>query len=248
MPEKAPRPRFDPCGARRIVGAAAGPDLAVSLPQIARNLTVADLAVEQADVPNQKGPAGIEERGPTPPPRRRCTLLRHLITLVLVVSAGPAVLGAQDAYPRREGDPTVVAGIDAQTRILYDSTEKWAFAFTRANLADEPGAYGTEIQAGLRGGVPVRIIAGGWTSRGRFGAEYYLVNRRLVFVYESSEHFRESAGSGWRNFKGNEGWERRIYLVEGRVAYVETTGEGATELSAQQLESRVTRILEALRR
>jgi hypothetical protein len=156
------------------------------------------------------------------------------------------VLWGQDRTPTRDGDSTVVAGIEAQTRILYDSTEKWVFAFTQANLSSEPEAWGTEVQAGLRRGVPSRILAVTWTPRGKVGAEYYRVGGELVFVYESMEHFRELAGSGWRNFKGLAGWERRTYLVRGRVAYVETLGDGAPPISAQRLHANLNRILAAL--
>jgi hypothetical protein len=173
--------------------------------------------------------------------------MKRLVSALLgLTTAGFTPLWGQTGSTTREGDSTVVAGVDAQTRILHDSTERWAFTFTRANLSSEPGAFGTEVQAGLRKGVPVRIITGGWTPRGKFGAEYYRVGGELVFVYESTELFRELAGPGWRNFKGLAGWERRTYLVAGRVAYVETTGDGAPPVSAERLHANLNRILAAL--
>jgi hypothetical protein len=123
---------------------------------------------------------------------------------------------------------------------------KWVFAFTRENLLNEPNAYGTEVQAGLRNGIPDRLIAGGWTPNGKFGAEYYLVNGRVVFVYESRERFRELSQPGWRNFRGNSAWERRIYLTNGRIAYVETTGFGAPDPSAKEIEAIVARLLKSI--
>jgi hypothetical protein len=173
--------------------------------------------------------------------------MKRLASAVLGLSTvGLTSLWGQSATTTREGDSTVVAGIDAQTRIIYDSTERWVFAFTRANLSSEPGAFGTEVQAGFRQGVPVRIIAGGWTPQGKFGAEYYRVGGELVFVYESTERFGELAGPGWRNFKGLAGWERRTYLVAGRVAYAETTGDGAPPVSAERLHASLNRLLAAL--
>lgn len=167
-------------------------------------------------------------------------------TLLVLFTAGATRTWGQSGPVKRAGDSTVVAAIEARTRVVYDSTEKWVFAFTQANVIGEPGAYGTEIQTGLRQGVPVRIIAGGWTPQGKFGAEYYRVGGELIFVYESTERFRELAGPGWRNFKGLAGWERRTYLVGGRVAYVETTGEGAPPASAERLHANLNRILAAL--
>jgi hypothetical protein len=165
---------------------------------------------------------------------------------LLVTGVSASSLG-QEAPIERVGDSTVVARIDAQTRILYDSTERWVFALTRGNVLREPGAYGTEVQAGFRAGEPVRIIAGGWTRNGKFGVEFYRVGGELVFTYESAERFREAGGKGWRNFKGNVAWERRTYLVNGRIAYAATTGEGAPPLSADRLRGNLERVLGLLK-
>ncbi len=172
---------------------------------------------------------------------------RMISTLLVLVTTGLTLMWGQVA-PTRAGDSTVVAAIDARTRVIYDSTERWVFALTQANLLGEPGAYGTEVQAGFRQGVPVRIIAGGWSPQGKYAAEYYRSGAELIFVYETAERFTEIARPGWRNFKGLAGWERRIYLVDGRIAYVETKGDRVPPASAAGLQANLTRLLGVLSR
>ena len=153
---------------------------------------------------------------------------------------------AQADTLHRQGDPSVVTAIEAETRRVYDSTTSWVFVFTRENLLGTAGAYGTEIQAGQRDGEVVRIIAGSWFPSGKVGVEFYRVHGKLVFTYESEERFAEVGGAGWKNFKGHAGWERRTYLVNGEVSYVETLGAGAPPVSAARLERALRRVLGAV--
>lgn len=171
-------------------------------------------------------------------------MTRHLVFLALI--ALPTHLAAQET--RTEGDSTVKAAIDAQAQMVYDSAKGWNWAFTRANLLSVRGAHGTEMQAAHWNGEPVRLIAGGWDAEGKFGAEYYRVDGKLVFVYQSGERFQETARPGWRNFKGLSGWERRVYLVNGTIAYVETTGSGAPPVTADLLHDNVAKLLAVLKR
>jgi hypothetical protein len=149
--------------------------------------------------------------------------MRQWVMVAIGLAGGASLAGAQ-AAESYEGDSAAVARIDAQTRAVYDQVQSWRFLLTSKNLTQEPGAVGTEIQAGPREGEPVRTIAGGWTPQGKFGAEYYRVNGQLVFVYESFEGFQDRGTMRWRNFKGNPGWERRTYLENGKVVYTEANG------------------------
>ncbi len=173
-----------------------------------------------------------------------CTMQRSSIVLALTILSAPPLLSQADPTIRT-GDSTVVTAIDQQTRIIYDGSGEWVFGFTRANLLDVDRAYGTEVQAGkLRGGFS-RIIAGGWNPEGNFGAEFYLANGELIFVYESAGWFAETGTGGWRNFKGIRGWERRAYIRNGEIAYLETTGD-APPVSAARYQASVTRLLRTL--
>lgn len=150
--------------------------------------------------------------------------MRHWL-MVVAVLAGRSTFAFGQAPPEsHSGDSAAVLRIDGQTRAIYDQVQSWRFLFTPKNLLREPGALGTEVQVGPREGEPVRIIAGGWTPLGKFGAEYYRVNGQLVFVYQSFEWFQRPTIAGWRNFKGNPGWERRTYLDDGKVVYTEANG------------------------
>ena len=104
---------------------------------------------------------------------------------------------------------------------------------TSGNVLGLDGPLGTELQGELVGSDLVRVVAMAFTKQGKYGAEYYMRDGNLLFVYETFEYFEESAPvKAWQDFKHIVAWERRSYFRNALVAYGVSRGMGAPEPGA----------------
>ena len=68
-----------------------------------------------------------------------------------------------------------------------------------------------------------------------------------MFVYDSFEFLPGQApASAWTNFRGLQGWERRIYFRDGAVALQELTGAGAPVADGAALRSEAAAVARRL--
>lgn len=127
--------------------------------------------------------------------------------------------------PERAGDSTVMAPTYAAMRVLHDSANSPAFLFLAGNVLEIPGANATEIQATFLRGNVARVVAGTWSSAGKYGVEFYFQGDSLLFSFESFEYIAETAPVGqWQNFKRLPAWERRVFWKGRAAAFTETSG------------------------
>lgn len=175
---------------------------------------------------------------------RPTQLLTRLSVLALLgVNFAPLTFAA-DNVPKREGDPSIAAPILAKTRDLKPDGQ--AHLLTKANLSGVPGTYGTEVHLSTVQGAPARLVVSSWTPQGVFSQEYYVDNDQLVFVYETLSLFADQPPTGWRNFMGYSGWERRIYLTDESIGFIETFGQGAPPADATKLIATVAKLVDAV--
>ena len=174
----------------------------------------------------------------------------HVSTLLLVGICGWSLLAsglfaqATDAKVVH-GDSTLKTVITPQTRAIYEQGGTSHFLMTQKNLLGLKEAYATEVRAIQSDGRVNRVIASAWTKQGRYSAEYYLSDNRLLLMYETFEYFTETAAQpAWRNFKGFAAWERRSYFDDGRIGYAETRGHPAWEVEASSAQARVERVID----
>ncbi len=170
-------------------------------------------------------------------------------SLLVLFWAAPSNGLGQTSRPTRQGDSTVVPALERRSQAAYDSTGgRWGgFVFTKENLTGLAGAYGTEIRVAYLQAAPTRLVLEQWAPDGKYGAEYYLAEGEPYLIFATFERYQEVTGGPWRNFKGFEGWEQRIYLVGGDIRYVETQGTGAPTPSPEGVRAIVGRLLDALR-
>lgn len=175
---------------------------------------------------------------------RRTQILARLIIFALFGTNFPLLTFAADGTPKREGDPSIAAPILAKTREL--KPDSYGHLLTRQNLSGMPGAYGTEAHLSTLQSVPVKLVLSAWTPKGTYAQEFYVDNNEIVLVYETFSQFAGEPKTGWRNFMGYGGWERRIYLLNGSIRFVETFGEGAPEADASQLKDKFSKLVSAV--
>jgi hypothetical protein len=159
--------------------------------------------------------------------------IRALALLPLVLILAQQVWGKTDSQEKTFGDRTVEAEIQAQTREFYGKDTARVYLLTSKDVLGADGSCGTELEGSMVGSNLVRVVAFACTARGRYSAEFYLRDGKLLFVYESLEYFAESAPEGaWQNFKHIPTWERRLYFKDGVVAYGSSIGKGAPDPGA----------------
>lgn len=162
-----------------------------------------------------------------------------LLSTALAALAPPG-FGADEA-PKRQGDPSIAALILAKTRDL--KPDGYAHLLTKNNLSGMPDAYGTEAHLSAVQGIPVKLVLSAWTPKGTYAQEFYLDGNEVILVYETLSQFAGEPPTGWRNFMGYSGWERRIYLKNGAIGFTETLGEGAPAADAAQLKAKLTKLV-----
>ncbi|MDY7394246.1 hypothetical protein UMM65_03265 [Aureibaculum sp. 2210JD6-5] len=70
-----------------------------------------------------------------------------------------------------------------------------------------------------------RVIATSTTYKGQLSTEWYFLNDKLIFAFESFEYFNKSdSQTDWNNFKGFEAWESRYYFVNDFIKYQKHKG------------------------
>lgn len=180
--------------------------------------------------------------------RRRRILVPQVLLLILASFATTNALKAQDAGERHvAGDSTLKHVMAPQVRAIYDRQSQWVFGLTRENIVRIEGATATEFRAAQAEGSFHRIIATVWTTQGKYAAEYYLSDDTPIYVYEAFEYFEEAAPiEAWRNFKGLPGWERRSYLNDNAVGYIESSGRPSFNSDAMRFQHTINRFFTAL--
>ncbi len=159
-------------------------------------------------------------------------ILAFGIFLFLATSFQEAA-GQTESPNKTVGDRAVERAILAQTRELYGKDTAQVFLTTSDNVLRLDGPLGTELQGALVGSDLVRVFVMAFTKQGKYGAEYYMRDGNLLYVYETLEYFQESAPArAWQNFKHIAAWERRSYFRNGIVAYGASRGKGAPEPGA----------------
>lgn len=160
---------------------------------------------------------------------------------------------------RTVGDASVRSDVDARTKAIYADLSSAGTRWAALLAVDEPlivvpgmepakesaklapsftDATGAFIDKGR-----TRIVANVSSAHGKYGVEYYIDDGVLVFVYDSFEFLPERApASAWTNFRGLQGWERRIYFRDGAVAFQELTGTGAPAADGAALRSEVAAV------
>lgn len=89
-------------------------------------------------------------------------------------------------------------------------------------------AHGADFSGSFHGRFG-RIVAESRTESGPHAVEFYFVDGRLRFVYETAEYFEDGGiETGWKNFRGFRAWERRIWFGNDGAAYVESNGTPPT--------------------
>ena len=95
-------------------------------------------------------------------------------------------------------------------------------------------------------GAPVKLVLSAWTPKGTYAQVFYLDNNEIVLVYETFSQFAGEPRTGWRNFMGYSGWERRIYFVSGSIRLSEIFGEGPPSADAAQLKAKLGKLVDAV--
>jgi len=153
-----------------------------------------------------------------------------LAVLLSVVLSFQDAAGQTDAPEKTFGDREVEGMIQTQTREIYGKETAKVFLMTSDDVLGLGGSRGTELEGSLVGPDLVRVVATAFTKRGKYGAEYYMRDGKLLFVYETFEYFAKNAPAGaWQNFRHIAAWERRSYFWNGVIAYGSSRGEGAPE-------------------
>ena len=151
--------------------------------------------------------------------------------------------------PNAAGDPAARTAIQAETRRIYDSAKQPVFWIVPTDPPGLKGFRDAEITGYYAGAALVRIVAGAWDSRGKYSVEYYIASRALIHVYETFEYFEDAAPrDAWRNFKRLPGWERRIYVRNGKAAYVEASGIEASGIDAARFSANLEELRAVLER
>ena len=162
---------------------------------------------------------------------------RLLLACALLCRVPPArAQHVPAAAPRpavRAGDSTSAAPIDSALRVVYARARPSAGLLTRANPLHQPGAIDTEVQSFAEDGRLTRLVANVVTPYGRYSVEYFgEPGAPPRFVFETAWYYDDAAGRpASRHFWGQPSWERRTYLVNGRVTFTETIGDGANPAS-----------------
>src|ERR1700731_1105703 len=107
--------------------------------------------------------------------------IRAFALLPLVLILAQQVWGKTDSEEKTFGDRTVEAEIQAQTREFYGKDTARVYFLTSKDLLGLDGLCGTELEGSLVGSSLVRVVAFACTTRGRYAAEFYLRNGKLLF-------------------------------------------------------------------
>jgi len=171
--------------------------------------------------------------------------IRVLVLFSLLLILAQWSWGTTDSQERTFGDRTVEAEIQAQTREFYGKDTARVYLLTSKSALGLDGSCGTEVEGSLVGSNLVRVVAFACTAGGKYAAEFYLRDGKLIFVYESLAYFAENAPAGaWQNFKHAASWERRLYFRDGVIAYGSSLGKGAPEPGAdgRKMQDLITRL------
>ncbi|MET2984645.1 hypothetical protein [Aureibaculum conchae] len=122
------------------------------------------------------------------------------------------------------GDATVVDKIKTNTSQIYDTKDKTYFFLTKEPLR-QTQTSATNITAHTYNDSVNRVIAISITDKGQLATEWYFLNNKLIFAFESFEYFTESdEQTGYKNFKGFEAYESRYYFVNEFIKYQKHKG------------------------
>jgi hypothetical protein len=166
-----------------------------------------------------------------------------LVTFYCLGVVYTATAQTSEQATRREGDAALRGVVDAELRKIYDAPKEPVFLLMSSSPPGLKGCGSTEIVGYYLSGELVRIVLSSWASSGKHALEYYMHAGALLLVYEDFEFFQETAPAGaWKNFKHIPSWERRVYFGNGEAGYAETTGVGASSLSAATLLSSVSEL------
>ena len=89
------------------------------------------------------------------------------------------------------GDSTVVNSIKANTSLIYDTKDITYFFLTKEPLR-QTQILATNITAHTYKGSVNRVITISITDKGQLATEWYFLNNKLIFAFESFEYFTES--------------------------------------------------------
>lgn len=179
-----------------------------------------------------------------------------IMTSVLLFICHLAPAKASQADLQTYGDPSLLAGVDAQTKRIYDVASGPSslrfFVMTRRNPLHVKKARGTEVTGTVVDGAIGRMVATVWTKDGKYSVEFYRAGKTLLMTYETFTFFEESAPPGaWHNFMGLAAWERHVYFdPKQKIGYAEARGleAPAPEVGGEQLQEQAQRLAELLQK
>lgn len=129
------------------------------------------------------------------------------------------------------GDSSVVSGISAYLRSVYD-TQDTTFEFVTNKQFKKIKTTGSKIRVEKKKGQILRIAIISFVSKGDFAEEYWFKDDQLVFVYQTFSYFEEVPSlTKAINFTGSRFWETRYYLEAEKLKFQKSTGTKEKELT-----------------
>jgi hypothetical protein len=110
-------------------------------------------------------------------------------------------------------------------RHIYDETDKQYWFLTKERVITFADTIGTEITAYSLKDTINRIVCIGYDFEGQWGAEFYISNGKLVFIYYTKSFFgKNTTKSAFINWKGYPCVEMRIYYNDDSIISYSSNG------------------------